>query len=73
MPDLSSPAAPIIVTILAIIVLGEEVALAGWIEKRAPNATVQIIPGRGHNLLLEAPAAVAAALAASLSSRGEAR
>ncbi len=37
--------------------------LAHAMAERLPNATVEVVPAAGHNLLLEAPAAVAAAIA----------
>jgi 2-succinyl-6-hydroxy-2,4-cyclohexadiene-1-carboxylate synthase len=41
---------------------------AGAMAERLPHAVVEVVPAAGHNLILEAPAAVAAAIAASAGS-----
>lgn len=45
-------------------------ALAGEMLRKLPDARLEVVPGAGHNLLLEAPAAVAAALG-RLAERGK--
>jgi 2-succinyl-6-hydroxy-2,4-cyclohexadiene-1-carboxylate synthase len=67
------PQLPRIAVPVTLLAGGEDakfVALAEEMHRKLPDARLEIVPGAGHNLLLEAPEAVAAALG-RLAERGK--